>query len=71
MNTDNMNNLPRAITRTSPENYCLMNEKEKDLEIQKAVDRLQRRIQAILYLLDKDMHHAAGTEAERAMRDLS
>ena len=37
--------------RTSLEQYLRMNEKEKDAEIQKAVARLQKRIQEILYLL--------------------
>jgi len=31
--------------------YLLMSEQEKDAEIQKAVARLQKRIQEILYLL--------------------
>jgi hypothetical protein len=45
---------------TSLEKYLRMNEKEKDLEIQKAVDRLQKRIQEILYALDSDSSRAAG-----------
>jgi hypothetical protein len=35
----------------SLEKYLLMTEQEKDAEIQKAVARLQKRIQEILYLL--------------------
>ena len=44
--------------RTSLERYLLMNEKEKDAEIEKAVVRLQKRIQEILYLLgtEKQAH---------------
>ncbi len=39
---------------TSLEKYLLMNEQEKDVEIQKAVVRLQKRIHEILYLLETD-----------------
>ncbi len=46
------------------EKYLLMDEKEKDHEIQKAVARLQNRIQEILYLLDTDKPSIAGSEAE-------
>ena len=38
-----------AIT---PEKYILMNEREKDMEIEKAVARLQKRIQEILYAIE-------------------
>ena len=38
-----------AIT---PEKYVLMNEREKDIEIEKAVARLQKRIQEILYAIE-------------------
>lgn len=44
--------------------YLLMNEQEKDHEIQQAVARLQNRIQKILYLLDTDKPFIAGSEAE-------
>ncbi len=44
---------------TSMETYLGMNEQEKDIEIQKAVDRLQKRIQAILYALDADSHRTS------------
>jgi len=37
---------------TTPEAYLLMNEREKDAEIEKAVARLQKRIQEILYTLE-------------------
>jgi hypothetical protein len=38
--------------RITPEAYILMNEREKDAEIERAVARLQRRIQEILYALE-------------------
>ncbi len=41
--------------RPSAENYIRMNEKEKDLEIQKAVIRLQNRISKILFLMDAEV----------------
>lgn len=40
--------------RSSVERYLLMSEKEKDEEIQKAVLRLQKQIQEILYILEAD-----------------
>lgn len=36
----------------TPEKYVLMNEREKDIEIEKAVARLQKRIQEILYVIE-------------------
>ncbi len=36
----------------TPEKYVLMNEREKDIEIEKAVARLQKRIQEILYAIE-------------------
>ena len=50
---------------TNLEKYLRMNETEKDTEIQKAVVRLQKRIQEILYVLETDSSHAAGSEAEK------
>ena len=63
--TDNIDNIQRGVRGTSLEKYLLMDEKEKDVEIQKAVARLQKRIQEILYLLEKDMPHAGGVKAEK------
>ena len=63
--TDNIDNIRREMRGTSLEKYLLMGEKEKDVEIQKAVARLQKRIQEILYLLEKDMPHAGGVKAEK------
>jgi hypothetical protein len=51
---ENTDNVQRDIRATSLEKYLLMNEKEKDAEIQKAIARLQQRIQEILYVLEKD-----------------
>lgn len=47
--------------RTSLEQYLRMDEKEKDAEIQKAVARLQKRIQEILYVLEADMQESNTT----------
>lgn len=63
--TDNIDNIRREMRGTSLEKYLLMDEKEKDVEIQKAVARLQKRIQEILYLLEKDVPHAGGVKAEK------
>ena len=62
---DNIDNIRRENRGTSLENYLLMDEKEKDVEIQKAVARLQKRIQEILYLLEKDRPHSGGLKAEK------
>lgn len=62
---DNIDNIQKEIRGTSLEKYLLMGEKEKDVEIQKAVARLQKRIQEILYLLEKDTPHAGGVKAEK------
>lgn len=63
--TDNIDNIQREVRGTSLEKYLLMGEKEKDVEIQKAVARLQKRIQEILYLLDEDVPHTGGVKAEK------
>lgn len=47
----------RDDRRTSLERYLLMNEKEKDAEIQKAIARLQKRIHEILYMLETEKPH--------------
>lgn len=62
---NNMDNRQKDARRTSLEKYLLMDEKEKDVEIQRAVDRLQRRIQEILYLLETDKPHAAGSGTKK------
>lgn len=40
--------------RPTIESYMRMSEREKDVEIQKAVTRLQNRISEILYLLETE-----------------
>ncbi len=50
---------------TSIEKYLLMNEEEKDLEIQKAVARLQKRIQEILYVLETEKPPSAPANAAK------
>lgn len=62
---DKIDNIQREMRGTSLENYLLMDEKQKDIEIQKAVSRLQKRIQEILYLLEKDMPHAGGVKTDK------
>jgi len=62
---DNIDNTQSQMRGTSLEKYLQMNETEKDVEIQKAVARLQKRIQEILYVLEKDMSHAGGGRAEK------
>jgi hypothetical protein len=62
---DNIDNIQREVRGTSLEKYLLMGEKEKDVEIQKAVARLQKRIQEILYLLEKDVPRTGGVKAEK------
>jgi hypothetical protein len=59
MTADNIKGEERGA---SLEKYLLMGEKEKDIEIQKAVARLQKRIQEILYLLEMDKPRVAGAE---------
>ncbi len=41
---------------TPPEKYILMNEREKDMEIEKAVARLQKQIQEMLYTIELRRH---------------
>ncbi len=50
---------------TSLEKYLLMNEQEKDAEIVKAVARLQKRIQQILYILETEQQHLSGPERKK------
>jgi hypothetical protein len=62
---DNIDSMQGKIRGTSLEKYLQMDEKEKDVEIQKAVARLQKRIQEILYILEKDTPGAGGVKVER------
>ena len=47
-------------SRTTFDQYLRMDEREKDAEIQKAIDRLQKRIQGILYMLETDKQSITG-----------
>jgi cephalosporin hydroxylase len=60
---DSSNEHERRVTKL--EQYLLMDEKEKDAEIQRAIARLQTRIQTILYALESDMHHADGAAKKK------
>ena len=62
---DEKNDKDRREGGTSLEKYLLMDEKEKDVEVQKAVVRLQKRIQEILYLLETDNPHMTGSESKK------
>ncbi len=52
--TENAEKMMKEDKRTSLEKYLIMSEQEKDAEIQRAVARLQKRIQEILYLLETE-----------------
>ncbi len=58
-NVDNSKRRRRDDRVMSPEQYRGLSDHEKDIEIQKAVSRLQRRIQTILYAFD---HGASRAE---------
>jgi hypothetical protein len=60
---DGTHSKDRDDRRTSLERYLRMDEKQKDTEIQKAVMRLQKRIQEILYMLETEKQHIAGPES--------
>ncbi len=62
---DNSENKRWDEIGTSLEKYLLMNEQEKDIEIQKAVVRLQRRIHEILYLLETDQPHLEHVDVKK------
>jgi hypothetical protein len=65
MAADNINSMQGDERGTSLEKYLLMDEKEKDIEIQKAVARLQKRIQEILYLLETDKPRAGADAVKK------
>ncbi len=62
---DNSENKHWDEIGTSLEKYLLMNEQEKDIEIQKAVVRLQKRIHEILYLLETDRPHTGRVDVKK------
>ncbi len=65
MNVKNIGNWHRDDKGTNVESYLRMNEREKDIEIQKAVDRLQKHIQAILYAFDAAPPHAGRPTSKK------
>ncbi len=64
-NSENSESKRRDERGASLEKYLLMNEHEKDIEIQKAVTRLQKRIQEILYLLETEKPNARQSEPDK------
>jgi hypothetical protein len=62
-------NMTKEDKRTSLEKYLLMSEQEKDAEIQRAVARLQKRIQEILYLLEAEKVSAVARQEHREKKD--
>ena len=61
--------MKKEDKRISLEKYLLMSEQEKDAEIQKAVARLQKRIQEILYLLEVEKVPAVIKQASREKKE--
>ncbi len=59
---DGADDKGRGDRGTSLERYLQMDEKEKDVEIQKAVVRLQKRIQEILYFFETEKQHVINPE---------
>lgn len=59
----------RDDLQKSLEQYLCMNEKEKDAEIQKAIGRLQQRIQEILYLLGPDTEKSVAAHPPHREED--
>ncbi len=55
--------------RTSLEKYLIMSEQEKDAEIQRAVVRLQKRIQEILFLLENEKVPAVTRRDHQEKKD--
>jgi hypothetical protein len=61
--------MKKEDKRISLEKYLLMSEQEKDAEVQKAVARLQKRIQEILYLLDVEKVPAVVKQESREKKE--
>ncbi len=61
--------MKKEEKRISLEKYLLMSEQEKDAETQKAVARLQKRIQEILYLLKVENVSAVVKQESREKKD--
>jgi hypothetical protein len=64
-------NMKKEDKRTSLEKYLIMSEQEKDAEIQKAVARLQKRIQEILYLLEAEKAPVVVKQEHQEKKDTS
>jgi len=62
-------NMKKEDKKISLEKYLLMSEQEKDAETQKAVARLQKRIQEILYLLKVEKVPAVVKQESREKKD--
>jgi hypothetical protein len=62
-------NMKSEDKRISLDKYLLMSEQEKDAETQKAVARLQKRIQEILYLLKVENVPTVGKQESREKKD--
>ena len=69
MAAENKGNMKKEERRTSLEKYLLMTDQEKDAEIQRAVGRLQKRIQEILYLLEPEKVSATARQDYREKKD--
>ena len=70
MEAEHTKNMEEENKRTSLEKYLLMSEQEKDAEIQRAVTRLQKRIQEILYLLETEKGSAVARQDYREKKDI-
>ena len=62
-------NMKKEDKKISLEKYLLMSEQEKDAETQKAVARLQKHIQEILYLLNIENVPAVVKQESREKKD--
>ena len=63
MTSGNQSRQGADYAGTSLEHYLTMNEKEKDVEIQQAIGRLQTRIQKILYAVEAESGLDDGLKA--------
>ncbi len=69
MEAENAEKMMKEDKRTSLEKYLIMSEQEKDAEIQRAVVRLQKRIQEILYLLETEKVPAMAKQEHREKKN--
>ncbi len=66
---ENAEKMTKEDKRTSLEKYLIMSEQEKDAEIQRAVVRLQKRIQEILFLLENEKVPAVTRRDHQEKKD--